>query len=163
MAIAADAACDPAPRFRPMRREDLPAVVALEQQAYAFPWSEQVFSDCLRVGYDCWAVETDDGVAGYGIMSAGAGECHVLNLCLAPALRRRGIGRRLLAMLLGRARRAGMLHAFLEVRPSNHAALALYTAAGFERVGLRQGYYQAHGGREDAVVLRLALDRLPAT
>ncbi len=162
MATAADDARAPEPRFRRMRSEDLPAVAALEQQTYPFPWTEQVFSDCLRVGYDCWVVETGEGITGYGILSAGAGECHLLNLCLAPALQRRGIGRRMLTMLLGRARRAGMLHAFLEVRPSNHAALALYAAAGFERVGLRQGYYQAHEGREDAVVLRLALDRFPA-
>ncbi len=162
MAIAADQAGGLAPRFRRMGSGDLPAVVALEQQAYEFPWTEQVFRDCLRVGYECWAVEVDGAVAGYGIMSAGAGECHILNLCLAPALRRRGTGRRLLFMLLGSARRAGMLHAFLEVRPSNHAAIALYTAAGFERIGLRSGYYQAYAGREDAVVYRLALDGLPA-
>ena len=162
MAIAADQARGLAPRFRRMRSEDLPTVVALEQQAYAFPWTEQVFRDCLRVGYECWAVEVDGGVAGYGIMSAGAGECHILNLCVAPALRRHGTGRRLLFMLLGRARRAGMLHAYLEVRPSNHAAIALYAAAGFERIGLRSGYYRAHAGREDAVVYRLALDGLPA-
>lgn len=162
MAIAVDQGGALAPRFRPMRSEDLPAVAALEQRTYPFPWTEQVFRDCLRVGYDCWAVEADGQVAGYGIMSAGAGECHVLNLCLAPALRRRGAARQLLFMLLGRARRAGMLHAFLEVRPSNHAAIALYEAAGFERVGLRRGYYQAHEGREDAVVYRLALDGLPA-
>lgn len=162
MAIAADEARGLAPRFRPMEREDVPAVLALERHTYPFPWTEQVFRDCLRVGYDCWVVEAGGGVAGYGIMSAGAGECHILNLCLAPTLRRRGTGRRLLFMLLSRARRAGMLHAFLEVRPSNDAAIALYGSAGFERIGVRRGYYQSHDGREDAVVYRLALDRLPA-
>jgi ribosomal-protein-alanine N-acetyltransferase len=162
MATATDEARGLAPRFRPMTREDVSTVVAIEQHTYPFPWTEQVFRDCLRVGYDCWVVEGDDGVAGYGIMSAGAGECHVLNLCLAPVLRRRGIGRRLLFMLLDRARRAGMLHALLEVRPSNDPAIALYGSAGFERIGVRRGYYQAHDGREDAVVYRLALDHLPA-
>ena len=161
MATAADHAKRLAPHFRPMRSEDLPAVAALERETYPFPWTEQVFRDCLRVGYDCWTVQADEAVAGYGIMSMGAGECHILNLCLLPALRRRGTGRQLLCMLLGRARHAGMLHAFLEVRPSNHAALALYAAVGFERIGVRRGYYQAQDGREDAVVLRLALDTLP--
>ena len=157
MAIAADQARGLAPRFRRMRSEDLPAVVALEQQAYAFPWTDQVFRDCLRVGYECWAVEVDGGVAGYGIMSAGAGECHILNLCVAPALRRHGTGRRLLFMLLGRARRAGMLHAYLEVRPSNVAGRALYAGAGFRETATRRGYYPAHAGREDALVLTLPL------
>ena len=145
-----------------MAADDVDAVVRLEHAVYPFPWSEQIFRDCLRVGYDCWVVETVTGVAGYGIMSMGAGECHVLNLCVGSSLRRRGIGRSLLNMLLGRARRAGMLHAFLEVRPSNTAAIGLYESEGFERIGLRRGYYQAQGGREDAVVYRKALDWPPA-
>ena len=68
----------------------------------------------------------------------------------------------MLFMLLARARRAGMQHAFLEVRPSNRGAMALYEQSGFDRIGLRRGYYQAHGGREDAIVYRRALDFLPA-
>jgi ribosomal-protein-alanine N-acetyltransferase len=160
MATAREAFTAAAWRFRPMQSDDLPAVVALEHEVYPFPWSEQIFRDCLRVGYDCWVVEAGTGVSGYGIMSMGAGECHILNLCVAPALRRQGAGRALLTMLLRRARRAGMLHAFLEVRPSNGAAIALYESMGFERIGLRRGYYQARGGREDAIVYRKALDFL---
>lgn len=161
MATARDAFAAPGYRFRPMQADDVAAVIRLEHAVYPFPWSEQIFRDCLRVGYDCWVVDTDTGVAGYGVMSMGAGECHILNLCIAERLRRQGAGRRLLFMLLGRARRAGMLHAFLEVRPSNLAAISLYEASGFERIGLRRGYYQAKGGREDAVVYRRALDFLP--
>jgi ribosomal-protein-alanine N-acetyltransferase len=144
-----------------MAADDVESVISLERIAYPFPWSEQIFRDCLRVGYDCWVVETGSGVVGYGVMSMGAGECHILNLCIDPGLRRRGAGRALLCMLLSRARRAGMLHAFLEVRPSNTAAMALYEDLGFQRIGLRRGYYQAASGREDAVVYRKALDMLP--
>ena len=161
MATARELLAGAGHRFRPMAADDVDAVVGLEHAVYPFPWSEQIFRDCLRVGYDCWVVESVAGVAGYGIMSMGAGECHILNLCVGPSLRRRGIGRKLLNMLLGRARRAGMLHAFLEVRPSNAAAIGLYESEGFERIGLRRGYYQAPGGREDAVVYRKALDWLP--
>jgi ribosomal-protein-alanine N-acetyltransferase len=161
MATARDQLARPTGRFRPMAADHIEAVIALEHAVYPFPWSEQIFRDCLRVGYDCWVVEAGPGVAGYGIMSMGAGECHILNLCIDPALRRRGVGRMLLSMLLSRARRAGMLHAFLEVRPSNKAAVALYEDMGFERIGLRRGYYQAAGGREDAIVYRKALDMLP--
>jgi ribosomal-protein-alanine N-acetyltransferase len=149
-------------RFRPMQSDDLAGVVALEHAVYPFPWSEQIFRDCLRVGYDCWVVDAGGEVSGYAVMSMGAGECHILNLCVAPALRRQGAGRALLTMLLRRARQAGMLHAFLEVRPSNAAAIALYESMGFERIGLRRGYYQAEGGREDAIVYRKALDFLAA-
>jgi len=149
-------------RFRPMTASDVASVIELEMLCYPFPWSEQIFRDCLRVGYDCWVVDLAGTVSGYGVMSKGAGECHILNLCVAPALRRHGVGRALLLALLDRARAAGMEHAFLEVRPSNDAAIRLYRDMGFEQVGLRRGYYQAASGREDALVYRLALSGLPA-
>jgi [ribosomal protein S18]-alanine N-acetyltransferase len=150
--------------LRPMLEADVPAVVALESASYQFPWSEGIFRDCLRVGYLCRVVEISDRppavagtVVGYGIMSMGAGEAHILNLCVRADLRSRGIGRQVLDNLLARARAAGMLEAFLEVRPTNVAAIRLYQAAGFEQVGIRRGYYQAAGGREDAAVLKLEL------
>jgi len=140
-----------------MNEADVAAVVALESASYQFPWSEGIFRDCLRVGYLCRVVELAGDVIGYGIMSMGAGEAHILNLCVRVELRSRGIGRQVLAHLLARARSAGMLEAFLEVRPTNTAAIRLYQAAGFEQVGIRRGYYQAPGGREDAAVLKLDL------
>ncbi len=161
MATAPDRFALAACRFRPMTADDVPLVLLLEHAAYQFPWSEQVFRDCLRVGYDCWVVDSHLGVSGYGVMSMGAGECHVLNLCIGRQLRRSGIGRALLLKLLARARGAGMERAYLEVRPSNGPAIALYEKTGFERVGLRRGYYQAAGGREDAIVYRLELAALP--
>jgi ribosomal-protein-alanine N-acetyltransferase len=90
-------------------------------------------------------------------MSVGAGEAHILNLCVAEAFRCHGVGKRLLSSLVERAAAAGMGAAFLEVRPSNTAAIRLYLSMGFEHVGSRRGYYQAAGGREDAAVLKLAL------
>jgi [ribosomal protein S18]-alanine N-acetyltransferase len=101
-------------------------------------------------------------VMAYGVMSFGAGEAHILNLCVGEEFRCRGVGRRLLESLLERATLAGMSEAFLEVRPSNTTAIRLYLALGFEQVGMRRGYYQAVGGREDAAVLRRLL-RAPAT
>ncbi|MGM0412696.1 MAG: GNAT family N-acetyltransferase, partial [Pseudomonadota bacterium] len=80
--------------------------------------------------------------------------CHILNLCTAPARRGQGLGRLLLRALLAEGRLAGAEQAFLEVRPSNTAAVALYQAEGFETVGVREAYYPAGGGREDALVLR---------
>jgi ribosomal-protein-alanine N-acetyltransferase len=143
--------------IRPMNEADVGTVVTLEREAYLFPWSEGIFRDCLRVGYLCRVIELAGSVAGFGIMSAGAGEAHVLNICVRSDLRCRGLGARMLGYLLDRAYAAGMLEAFLEVRPSNVAAIRLYQAAGFEQVGTRRGYYQAVGGREDAAVLRLDL------
>ena len=154
----------PALEIRPMHELDVPVVVAIERSAYQFPWSEGIFRDCLRVGYICRLAEVDGDIAGYGIMSIGAGEAHILNVCGRDECRGRGFARKLLLYLVERARSAGMYEAYLEVRPSNTIAARLYHSLGFEQVGLRRGYYQATNGREDAVVLRrvLTLDPKPS-
>ena len=143
--------------IRAMRGSDVADVVTIERASYQFPWSEGIFRDCLRVGYVCRVVTASRQVMGYGVMSLGAGEAHILNLCVGEEYRCRGVGRRLLGSLIERATAAGMADAFLEVRPSNTAAIRLYLALGFEQAGMRRGYYQAVTGREDAAVLRRAL------
>ena len=143
--------------IRPMHELDVPVIVAIERAAYQFPWSEGIFRDCLRVGYVCRVVDVGGELAGYGIMSVGAGEAHILNVCIRDEYRCRGFARKILLFLLDRARTAGMYEAFLEVRPSNIAAARLYHSLGFEQVGVRRGYYQATVGREDAAVLRRIL------
>jgi [ribosomal protein S18]-alanine N-acetyltransferase len=143
--------------IRPMTEADVTGVVALERASYQFPWSEGIFRDCLRVGYICRVVISANKLIGYGVMSVGAGEAHILNLCVDAGFRCQGIGRRMLDYLLDRGAAAGMTEAFLEVRPSNTAAIRLYLSLGFDQVGMRRGYYQAVGGREDAAVLKLSL------
>ena len=143
--------------IRAMRGNDVADVVAIERASYQFPWSEGIFRDCLRVGYVCRVVTVSRQVMAYGVMSLGAGEAHILNLCVGESYRCHGVGRRLLGSLIERAVAAGVADAFLEVRPSNTAAIRLYLAIGFEQVGMRRGYYQAATGREDAAVLRRAL------
>lgn len=146
------------PRLRPMREHDLAGVVALEQRAYEFPWSLGIFADCLRVGYCCWALDITDALAGYCIMSVAAEEAHVLNVCVAPEHRRRGHARRMLDHLLDTARGHRARVVFLEVRPSNPAAIELYLDFGFRQLAVRRNYYPAREGREDALVLAYRLD-----
>jgi len=143
--------------IRTMGEADVAAVVAIEVGSYRFPWSEGIFGDCLRVGYICRVATQFDAVAGYGIVSAGAGEAHILNLCVRPELRCRGIGTLLLEDLLQCAAATAVDTAYLEVRPSNAVAIRLYEAFEFEQIGTRRGYYQAQDGREDAAVFKLAL------
>lgn len=140
-----------------MTPADVPGVGAVERASYPFPWSEGIFRDCLRVGYLCRVAENQGEVVGYGIVAMGAGEAHVLNICIAEHMRGRGIGRRMMTLLIERAVQAGMQDVFLEVRPSNPHAIALYQSLGFNEVGRRRGYYQAELGREDALVLKLSL------
>jgi ribosomal-protein-alanine N-acetyltransferase len=143
--------------IRSMQEADLPSVVRIEQASYTFPWSEGIFRDCLRVHYVCRVIEVGAEIAGYAILSVGAGEAHVLNLCIAGEHRCRGLGRHLLTHLLQVGAHMGARDALLETRPSNAAALRLYRSLGFAPIGTRRGYYQAVGGREDAVVLKREL------
>ncbi len=147
-------------RFRAMSPGDLPAVAAIERASYEFPWSEGIFRDCLRVGYLCRVAELEGAIIAYGVVAMGAGEAHILNLCVRGDLRGRNVGRQMLLLLLERSRQAGMEAVFLEVRPSNPHAIALYQSVGFVQVGLRKGYYQAPGGREDALCAVPKVDEL---
>jgi ribosomal-protein-alanine N-acetyltransferase len=148
----------PAPLVRPMQAADIAEVARLERIAYEYPWTEGIFRDCLRAGYDCTVLEGENGgVQGYCIMSLAVAEAHLLNLCIHPQRQGCGLGRDLLERAIERARILGGRHMFLEVRPSNKAALALYRSAGFYQIGERRRYYKSHEGREDAVVLSLKL------
>ena len=147
----------PAPVLRPMRIEDLDDVLEIELRAYPFPWTRGIFEDCLRAGYPAWVLVEADTIMGYAVLSVAAGEAHVLNICVDPRQQGRGPGRRLLHALLHLARGRGAQRLFLEVRPSNRGALALYHAEGFNEIGRRPRYYPAHGGREDAIVMAMEL------
>lgn len=140
-------------RFRPMQSADLGQVLRLERDSYEFPWSEGIFRDCLRNYYVCQVGELDNHVIAYAVMQLGVDECHLLNVCVDVAYRNHGIGRRLIQHVFAIAQRRDMHSAFLEVRQSNTCALHLYDSMGFNEIGVRNGYYPAKEGREDAIVL----------
>ncbi len=150
---------DSLPRYRRMTAADLEAVLRIEEAVYPYPWSRGNFNDSLAAGYHCWVVECAGEVVGYTVVMIAAGEGHLLNLSVAAEWQRRGIGRELLAFVTKLARDYGAVRLLLEVRPTNHAALALYAAAGFSRIALRRNYYPAGDAREDAVVLQLTLEK----
>lgn len=138
----------------PMAADRLAEVLVVEHRAYEFPWTESIFRDCLKAGYSAWLLQDGDGiVVGYGMMSFAVDEAHVLNLCVDPLQQGRGWGRRMLDHLMKLARAASCVIVLLEVRKSNKAALRLYEGVGFQRLGVRKGYYPARVGREDALVL----------
>ncbi|MEM6640783.1 MAG: ribosomal protein S18-alanine N-acetyltransferase [Pseudomonadota bacterium] len=142
---------------RAMTHDDLPRVLEIEGAAYGFPWSQKIFEDCLRVGYHCRVLLRDESVVGYGIVSALVNEAHILNVCIDPTHRQQGLGRRFFSHLLALAARKEVSEVFLEVRPSNEAAINLYRQFDFEVVGRRRNYYRAAQGREDALVLKATL------
>lgn len=136
-----------------MAHDDIAQVADIERRSYEFPWSHGVFRDCLLAGYHCIVLDREGAVVGYSILSVAAGEAHILNLCVDPKFRQLGYGEQLLDEVLKRAAHAEVREIFLEVRPSNEAALELYRKKGFRLIASRPAYYQASDGREDAAVL----------
>ncbi len=138
----------------PMQALHLPQVLEIERRAYPFPWSENIFKDCLKAGYSAWVFMAVDGtIGGYALMSMAVDEAHVLNLCVDPLHQRCGYGHKLLKHLMKLARAAQATIVLLEVRKSNRPAIKLYESMGFQRIGVRKAYYPAPDGREDALVL----------
>jgi [ribosomal protein S18]-alanine N-acetyltransferase len=146
-----------APRFEAMREQELAAVVAIENAIYEHPWTRGNFADSLHAGYQCWTYWLGTQLLGYFVLLVAAGEAHLLNLSVAGASQRRGHGGALLSESMRIARTLGARNIYLEVRPSNRAAQALYARFGFRHVALRRGYYPAGEQREDALVFALAL------
>jgi len=146
-----------APRLVQMREPDLAEVMTIESAVYSHPWTRGNFLDSLRADYQCWTWRLGRELLGYFVLMVAAGEGHLLNLSVAPARRRAGHGSALLKEAMRMARARGAQHVFLEVRPSNLEAKALYSGFGFRQVAVRPGYYPARAGREDALVLTLAL------
>lgn len=131
----------------------VPLVGTMERRNYDFSWSDGIFRDCLKAGYTCQRVLLDDELIGYGIMQIAADEAHILNLCIDKPHQRQGFARLLLEHLVQQAGLSRASIVFLEVRPSNPRAIQLYQQSGFNEIGLRRNYYDAAGGREDALVM----------
>jgi [ribosomal protein S18]-alanine N-acetyltransferase len=143
----------PATTFRRMREADLDAVMAIENVIYTHPWTRGNFVDSLGAGGPCWVMELHGVMVGYAVLSAAADEAHLLNLSVAAAWQRRGLGRAFLLYLIDFIKENKINVMFLEVRVSNAAARALYAQMGLREIGVRRAYYPAPVGREDAIVL----------
>jgi [ribosomal protein S18]-alanine N-acetyltransferase len=122
---------------------------------FSDPWSVRDFQECLTAGIPFFVAGRDGAVGGYGIAHSAADEGEILNLGVAVAERRRGLGRALAERLLQELGVRGVRSVFLEVRDSNVAARGLYETLGFQEVGRRSRYYRRPV--EDAVVLRAAI------
>ena len=143
--------------LRPMRPEDLGAVLDIERDIYSHPWTPGNFRDSLHAGYGCWVMERGPVLVGYGVLMAGVEEAHLLNLSVARIWQRQGLGRELLAHFVALARQMEARMLFLEVRPSNRSARELYLDAGFRELSVRRAYYPADSGREDAILMGMDL------
>lgn len=132
---------------------DVDAVSLIEISVQAYPWTRGNFCDAIVSGYFCCVEETAGELCGYAVLMPGVEEAELLNIGVASAFQRKGLGGRMLSAMLKMAADKGLKRVFLEVCAENHAAIALYLRAGFLQVGVRHGYYQNAAGSGDALVM----------
>lgn len=158
MSDAGHAPSHRAARVRPMTPEDLPDVVAIETEAFSTPWRADTFEGLIgREGLELLTfADPEDGVLGYAVLWCILDQGELANIAIRPELRGRGLGARLLREVVDTCREQGVRSLYLEVRESNHAAVALYQQFGFRDVGRRKNYYQRP--TEDARVMELVIE-----
>lgn len=152
-----------------MTPADLDAVLNIEQRVHSHPWTRGMFDDSLAQGYLCRILATENEIAGYAVLMPALDEVHLLNISIAPAYQRKGLGEYLLNKIKEMLCYGKFIRVLLEVRRSNIAACALYRKAGFVEIGVRRDYYPAALGqreknnepeqnnREDALVMEYKL------
>ena len=140
-------------RIVPMTADHLDEVAALEKVCFSDPWSRNMLAEELDNALSAFLVALDGGgrVAGYAGLQVILDEGTVTNIAVRPDCRRRGVAGQLLQVFLDFARGNRLAFLTLEVRASNHDAIALYGSRGFRSVGQRRNYYEHP--REDAVIM----------
>lgn len=143
--------------FRPMTYDDLAVISQIEPTIYSHPWTLGNFKDSLNAGYSAWVMSFNAEIVGYALVMMVLDEAHLLNISVAKTYQGQGLGRTLLAHMVEVARGHQAANMFLEVRVSNKNAITLYESMGFCEMGIRRNYYPTRVGREDAVLMGLAL------
>jgi ribosomal-protein-alanine N-acetyltransferase len=131
----------------------------IDAQTSQYPRSEESYAACCQGGSTeqvlVW--DRDGEVCGFIVYSAVLDQASIHNIAICPVLQRQGVGRALLGACLAAMRNSGFKTCLLEVRASNAAALGLYRDLGFAADGRRRNYYRGPSGREDALLMSLAL------
>ncbi len=135
-----------------MTADDIDQVMDLEASLHPYPWTKGIFNDCIKAGYLCYLSELDSQIIAYSALSYGAGESHILNISVSKTHQGKGFGKQLLNFMMQQAKSKEANMLLLEVRGSNHNAIALYESQGFNEIGIRKGYYPAPNGKEDAIM-----------
>ena len=144
-------------QFAAMNMADINPILEIEKHSFSWPWKRLSFVGELASKQACSftvkRTHSGDGhkVIGYVFCRLFDRELHILRIAVEPNWRGRGIGSWLLRRCFSSASEKGATRAFLEVRPSNQSAIALYRKQGFREIGRRPNYYT--DTREDALVL----------
>lgn len=140
--------------LRDMTDTDIDAILHIEQQVHAHPWTRGNFFDALSSNYVCKVAEIEEKLIGYAVLMQGVDDAELLDIGIDGAYQRQGWGSKLLQAMLGLAFELGKHRVVLEVRASNVAAISLYQSIQFVEIGLRRNYYPMdNSNREDAILM----------
>lgn len=146
-------------RIEAFRPEDLDAIMEIENCSFTVPWSRKSYEELWPLkSIDVWVAWRGSELVGYYLVQTVGMEQELHTFAVKPELRRRGIGRMLMDHMLDRARRRGIGHVYLQVRPSNLEAKALYKSFDFVGIGIRKNYYRDNF--EDALVMHIDLKKV---
>ena len=148
-------------RIVPFSRNHVSEAVTIEQKSFPTPWSHEAFVNELKLPTSIGLVailddERGERVVGYILGRRAADEVEIINLAVHPLMRKKGVAKALLRRFVDEIIRGGSERIFLEVRETNEPAIRLYKGFGFERVGVRRGYYVDTG--EDALIMKLEIE-----
>ncbi|MFH0800499.1 MAG: ribosomal protein S18-alanine N-acetyltransferase [Pseudomonadota bacterium] len=135
---------------------DLDEMMEIENLSFTAPWSRNSYEELSPLDtIHIWIAKLKKRVVGYMLFQNLGEDIELHTLAVAPALRRKGIARKLMDHMIAEGRRFGIKRIFLQVRPSNASARPFYEDLGFKPIGLRRAYYRDDG--EDAMVMKLEL------
>lgn len=139
-------------KIRPMRKGDLIDINVLEHQIFPDPWPSSAFREVIESEEINGLVgEIDGRIVAYAVYTIGYGEGRLANIAVAPEFRRKSIAKSLLNNILKIVKEANCEYIFLDVRPSNAAAISLYKKFGFRELYTKPDYYRLP--KEDVLVM----------
>jgi ribosomal-protein-alanine acetyltransferase len=138
--------------IRTWRKNDLPRLTEIADQAMPFAWNLRVFQDCLKQNYVGWVLEEERKIIGFAIILVQPDQVDIINIALLPSHQKRGGGRQLFTEIMRYCEECKIPNMTLEVRKSNRSAIAFYRKFGFKEVGIRKNYYPLQSGREDGLL-----------
>ena len=137
--------------------EDLAEVVKIENRCHLTPWTNKNFIDSYDAKNLFKVLKNENDIIGYYIALFTLEECELLNITITLELQKKGFGELMLKDLFSECRKVNIVNIFLEVRRSNFLAIRLYKKIGFNEIGVRNNYYQNKDGKEDAILMGMAL------
>ena len=137
--------------------EDLAEVVKIENRCHLTPWTNKNFIDSYHAKNLFKVLKNENDIIGYYIALFALDECELLNITVTSEQQKNGFGELMLKDLFSECREVNIVNIFLEVRRSNLLAIRLYKKNGFNEIGIRNNYYQNKDGKEDAILMGLAV------